>query len=48
MTRVSIIVARCINLAKNGIQQWRAGWLSGLGLGLGLHGGTVVMGSNPA
>ena len=34
MTRVSIIVARSINLAKNSIQQRRAGWLSRLGLGL--------------
>ena len=41
VTRVSIIVARCINLAKKSIQQRRAGWLSGLGLGL------VVLGSNP-
>ena len=41
VTRVSIIVVRCINLAKNGIQQQRAG------LAEAWAGGTVVMGSNP-
>ena len=34
LTRVSIMGLRCINLAKNGSQQRRAGWPSGLGSGL--------------
>ena len=42
---VSIIVTRCIKVAKNGIQQRRAGLVQWARAGTG---GAVVVGSNPA
>ena len=42
---VSIIVTRCIKVAKNGIRQRRAGLAEWTGAGAG---GAVVIGSNPA